>query len=192
MSVIESNYTMDFKIISSTDRPNSASLAVSSYVKTLFEKERINADVISLEDFPIADVQGGRYGKDIESVEAFSRPILNADAILWVIPEYNGGFPGILKLFIDYLPFPEAFVNTSMSFIGVASGSFGGLRAVEQFQMIMNYRNAPQFPERVFIQRSSKTFDSEKGINIPFQQELLENQIKGFIQFTKNSKVPAI
>jgi NAD(P)H-dependent FMN reductase len=183
---------MDLKIISSTDRPKSTSLAVSNYVKTLFEKEGVSAEVISLEDFPTADVQGGKYGKDIPSVEAFRRPILNADAILWVIPEYNGSFPGILKLFVDYLPFPEAFVKTAMSFIGVAAGGFGGLRAVEQFQMILNYRNAPQFPERVFIQRSSKTFDAETGINVPFQQELLEAQIKGFIEFVNRSKEPAI
>ncbi len=183
---------MDLKIISSTDRPNSTSLAVSNYVKTLFEREGVNAEVISLEDFPTADVHGGKYWNDVPSVEAFRRPILEADAILWVIPEYNGSFPGILKLFIDYLPFPEAFVKTSMSFIGVATGAFGGLRAVEQFQMILNYRNAPQFPERVFIQRSKKTFDPETGINIPFQQELLENQVKGFIEYVNKSKTPVI
>jgi NAD(P)H-dependent FMN reductase len=174
---------MNVKIISSTDRVNSTSFEVSEYVKTLFEQEGIYPNIISLVDFPLQDVQGGKYGIDIPSVERFRRPILDADAILWVIPEYNGSFPGILKLFVDYLPFPEAFTDTPMSFIGVAAGGFGGLRAVEQFQMILNYRNAPQFPERVFIQRSNNTFDPKTGINIPFQQMLLENQIKGFIKF---------
>jgi NAD(P)H-dependent FMN reductase len=183
---------MNIKIISSTDRPKSTSLAVSNYVKKLFMKWDIVAEVISLADFPLPDVKGGKYGEDIESIEKFRKPILEADAILWVIPEYNGSFPGILKLFIDYLPFPEAFLNTKMSFIGVAAGAFGGLRAVEQFQMIMNYRNAPQFPERVFIQRSHKTFDPENGLNIPLQQDLLENQIKGFVKFVNSSKEPAI
>lgn len=179
---------MNFKIISATDRPNSTSMDVSEYVKTIFEREGIYPNIISLVDFPLGDVQGGKYGKDIPSVERFRKPILNADAILWVIPEYNGSFPGILKLFVDYLPFPEAFLNTKMSFVGVAAGAFGGLRAVEQFQMILNYRNAPQFPDRVFIQRSSKTFDPETGINIPLQQELLENQVKRFIQYVSKSE----
>ena len=183
---------MDLKIISSTDRPNSTSLAVSNYVKTLFEREGVNAEVISLEDFPTADVQGGKYGKEIPSVEEFRRPVLEADAILWVIPEYNGSFPGILKLFIDYLPFPEAFVKMPMSFIGVAAGAFGALRAVEQFQMVVNYRNAQQYPERVFIQRSSKIFDPENGLSDSFQQELLESQVSGFIEFVNNLKQPAV
>ncbi len=174
---------MNIKIISSTDRANSTSFEVSKYVKTLFEQEGVYPNIISLVDFPLGDVLGGKYGKDIQSVEKFRRPILDADAILWVIPEYNGSFPGILKLFIDYLPFPEAFTNTPMSFIGVAAGGFGGLRAVEQFQMILNYRNAPQYPERVFIQRSGSTFNVETGLNIPFQQMLLENQVKGFVKY---------
>jgi len=179
---------MDLKIISSTDRPNSTTLAVSNYVKTLFEEKGETAEIISLEDFPTGDVQGGKYGKSIPSVEAFRKPVLEADALLWVIPEYNGSFPGILKLFIDYLPFPEAFVKMPMSFIGVAAGAFGGLRAVEQFQMILNYRNAQQYPERVFIQRSGKVFDPDNGITVPMQQELLEAQVEGFIQFVRNLK----
>ena len=57
---------MNLKIISSTDRPNSTSLAVSNYVKKLFMKWDIAADVISLADFPLADIQGGKYGKKLK------------------------------------------------------------------------------------------------------------------------------
>ncbi|MBO6794750.1 MAG: NAD(P)H-dependent oxidoreductase [Balneolaceae bacterium] len=181
---------MNLKIISSTDRPNSMSLSVSNYVADLYKKEGINAEVVSLEEFPTADVQGGKYGKSIPSVEKFRQPILDADAIVWVIPEYNGSFPGILKLFIDYLPFPEAFVKTPMAFIGIASGAFGGLRAVEQFQMVANYRNAQLYPERVFVQRVNSAFDPETGLNVPLQQELLESKVTGFIDFVRNLNQP--
>lgn len=176
---------MNLKIISCTDRPNSRSLEVSNYIKTLYEQEGIRPDIISLEDFPLADVQGGPYGEDIPSVIAFREPIINAEALLFVIPEYNGGFPGILKLLIDHLPFPKAFEKKPMAFVGVASGAFGALRAVEQFQMVANYRNALQFPERVFIQRAHNEFDADEGIRNDFQQELLESQTKNFISFVE-------
>lgn len=179
---------MDIKIISATDRPNSKSLEVSKYVQKLYEKEGISPDVISLEDFPLKDVVGGKYGDEIDSIIEFRDPILRADALLFVIPEYNGGFPGILKVFIDYLPFPGAFEKLPMAFIGVAAGAFGGLRPVEQFQMIVNYRNAVQFPERVFIMRSSSEFDPQKGLKNEFQQGLLEAQTKNFINFVKTLK----
>lgn len=174
---------MDLKIISSTDRPNSKSLQVSNYVKTLYKKEGIRPEVISLEDFPLKDVIGGLYGDNISSISKFRDPILKADALLFVIPEYNGGFPGILKVFIDYLPFPGAFEKLPMAFIGIASGAFGGLRSVEQFQMVANYRNALQFPERVFINRINSEFDPKSGLKNDLQQKLLEDQTKNFIKF---------
>ncbi len=179
---------MNIKIISSTDRPNSNALAVSNYVKKLYEDEGVEVSVVSLEDFPAADVVGGKYGKEIESVTNFRTPILESDGLVFVIPEYNGGFPGILKLFVDYLPFPKAFEKMPMAFIGEASGAFGGLRAVEQFQQIVNYRNALQFPERVFIQRVHQEFNPEEGLKNEFAQGLLISQVKNFTQFVKTTK----
>jgi len=179
---------MNLKIISSTDRPKSKSLEVANYVKSLYKSEGIDTEVISLEDFPLADVVGGLYGKDIPTITKFRDSILNADALLFIIPEYNGGFPGILKILIDYLPFPGAFEKIPMAFIGVAAGAFGGLRPVEQFQMVANYRNAIQFPERVFINRVNSEFHPETGLKNDFQQQLLEDQTKGFIRFVNALK----
>ncbi len=178
---------MNLKIISSTDRPNSWALKVSNYVSGLYKTKEIEAQVISLEDFPLVDVIGGKYGKEIPAINRFRDPILNADALIFVIPEYNGGFPGILKMFIDYLPFPGAFEKMPMAFIGEASGAFGALRSVEQFQMIANYRNALQFPERVFIPRVSKEFDPETGLKDDFKQKLLDSQVENFIKFVRNN-----
>ncbi len=178
---------MNLKVISSTDRPNSNALKVSNYVKTLYEQEGVNVEVISLEDFPLAEVAGGQYGKEIPKVKAFRDPIINADGLIFVIPEYNGSFPGILKMFIDYLPFPKAFEKMPMAFIGEADGAFGALRSVEQFQMIANYRNALQFPERVFIARVNKEFDEVSGIKDKFTQGLLESQVRNFIKFVEAS-----
>ena len=179
---------MNLKIISTTDRPKSKSLEVANYVETLYKSKDINTEVISLEDFPLADVVGGLYGKEIPSITKFRESILKADALVFIIPEYNGGFPGILKIFIDYLPFPGAFEKIPMAFIGVAAGAFGGLRPVEQFQMVANYRNAIQFPERVFINRVSSEFNPETGLKNDFQQQLLVDQTKGFIRFVKALK----
>lgn len=178
---------MDIKIISGTDRPGSNSLIFSNYLKQEYAGQGVGADVISLEDFPIKDVAGGIYGDEPESVVTFRQPVLDADGLIFVIPEYNGGFPGILKLFIDYLPFPEALVKKPICLVGIATGSFGGLRAVEQFQMVLGYRNALAYPERVFIQRFDNEFDAQKGLTDSAKSSLLSSQISGFIDFIKSN-----
>lgn len=179
---------MNLKIISSTDRPNSNALKVSTYIQKLYQKKGIDPEVISLADFPLEDTAGGKYGKKIPAIEKFREPILRADGLVFVIPEYNGGFPGILKMFIDYLPFPKAFEKMPMAFVGESDGAFGALRAVEQFQMVANYRNALQFPERVFISRVRKEFDEKEGLKDDFKQNLLESQVENFIKFVKSVK----
>lgn len=180
--------TMDLKIISSTDRPNSYALRVSKYVKTLYAAHDIEAEIISLEDFPLKEVIGGKYGDATQALEKFRKPVIEADGLIFVIPEYNGSFPGILKMFVDHLPFPKAFEKMPMAFIGESAGAFGALRSVEQFQMIANYRNALQFPERVFIPRVRDEFVEGKGLKDSFKQGLLESQTENFIKFVDATK----
>lgn len=179
------NYYMNLKIVSGTDRPNSYALKVSNYVQKLYQQQEVDVEVISLKDFPLEEVVGGPYGKKLPAVEKFREPIINADGLIFVIPEYNGSFPGILKVFIDYLPFPDAFEKMPMAFIGESAGAFGALRSVEQFQMIANYRNALQFPERVFISRVKNEFDEVEGLSDPFKQKLLDSQVQNFIKFVE-------
>ncbi len=170
-------------IVSGTDRPGSRALKVSKYIKTLYEEQGAEVELVSLEDFPIREAYGGNYGKSLPEIEAFRSRVLNADGIVMVVPEYNGSFPGILKLFIDYLPFPEAFDKKPIAFVGEAAGAFGGLRAVEQLQLICSYRNAHIFPERVFLQRIQKIFDEKEGITDETIAELLDSQVRGFTNF---------
>lgn len=179
---------MRITIVSATDRPNARALDISNYIKPLYEKEGAHAKVLSLRDFPIESVAGGNYADDIPAITEFITPVIEADGLVFVIPEYNGSYPGILKLMIDHLPFPSAFTGMPVTFIGESKGIFGGLRAVEHFQMVANYRNALQLPERLFIPKVHEEFDAKHGLSDPFKQELLLIQIEKFILFIRNVK----
>jgi chromate reductase, NAD(P)H dehydrogenase (quinone) len=178
-------------ILSATDRPNSKALQIAKYVAAKFSQTGAEADIVSLEYFPLASVAGGKYGNSIPEVEAFNDKILSADGIVFIVPEYNGSFPGILKVFIDYLPFPQAFSNQPLAFIGEAAGAFGALRAVEQLQQICAYRNALMFPERVFIQRVNRNFDMENGISDEKANGFLESMISNFAEFVSQIRQPS-
>ena len=187
------NTPLKITIVSGTDRPGSNTRQVTDYIyRRLSElsgssqsatSPQLDLTILDLVDYPTADVAGGVYGKTPSSVDAFHQPFLDADGIIFVLPEYNGSFPGILKLFIDYLPHPEALKGVPVGYVANASGYFGGLRAVEQLQMVCGYRYALSFEERVFIPAVHKEFDPEKGISDPFRQSLMESFIERFPQF---------
>ena len=175
---------MKINILSATDRPGSNAMKVSHYAGKKL-KERAEVEIISLRDYPFQDIIGGRYADNIDSVDEFNDRFLDADGILFVIPEYNGGFPGVLKLFYDYLPFPKALKGVPVSLIGEAAGAFGALRPVEQFSQLLTYRNAIIFPEQMVIQRVNESFDMEMGMKNEKQQKFLDDQLEKFPEFVK-------
>ncbi len=179
---------ISLQIISGTDRPGSNSLRVSEYLKKRYNAPQIEANIIDLRDFPLSSIQGGKYRDEISSIDKFVQPLLDADGLIFVCPEYNGGYPGILKLFIDYLPYPVSLNKKPICFVGEANSLFGGLRAVEQLQQVAGYRNAHILPERVFISRVKENFNKKEGIKDTYQQSLLEAQIQNFIPFVKQFK----
>jgi chromate reductase, NAD(P)H dehydrogenase (quinone) len=178
--------TKKIAVISCTDRPGSRTYKLAAYIREQYLKQDLESNLISLTDYPFDQVFGGKYGKDIPAVKVFNEHILAHDGLVFVIPEYNGSFPGVFKLFIDYLPFPKSFLGMPIAFVGVATGSFGALRAVEHAQQVVGYRNAYVFPERVFIARADKTFDPVLGPTDELYAQLLGSQIVNFSSYLSN------
>lgn len=177
--------------MSATDRPNSNALKVSEYASTILS-EKADVTILSLMDFPLQDVVGGKYGDDIKSVQKFNETFLDTDGVLFVVPEYNGGFPGILKVFFDYLPFPKALKGMPVSLIGEAAGAFGALRPVEQFSQLLTYRKAVIFPERMFIQRVNDAFDENRGMVAESMEKLLRQQLNNFPDFVRKNSTELV
>lgn len=120
-----------------------------------------------------------------------------SDGLVMIIPEYNGSFPGALKHFLDYWKFPQSFEGRPVAFIGLG-GRFGGLRAVEQMQQVMSYRNAYLFPQRVFLINVQNTM-KDGQLSDPTQVDLMKTQASDFVKFIRalksegldaNSKAP--
>ncbi|MEZ4873554.1 MAG: NAD(P)H-dependent oxidoreductase [Bdellovibrionales bacterium] len=106
-----------------------------------------------------------------------------SEGLIFVVPEYNGSYPGALKYFIDHWDYPASFEHKPVCFIGLG-GRFGGLRPVEHLQGVLGYRNAFMFPDRVFITNVWDIFkDSE--ITDDNIAQLLKVQASGFQKFVR-------
>jgi NAD(P)H-dependent FMN reductase len=172
-------------IISGTNRPESSTRKVVSRVEAIYESLGIECQVLDLANLPPEIFSPDSYAEKPESFHRFADAILDADGVVIVTPEYNGGIPGILKYFIDMLPFPESFEGRPICFVGVAAGIWGALRPVEQLQAIFGYRNAFIFPERVFIPGVGKQLDASGQFTSPEIPRRLSQQASGFVQFVE-------
>ncbi len=169
-------------IISGTNRVGSRSLIVSEILKDIYKDQNESVEIISLADLPLNELAQTAYGKEApKEIRLALEKINQADGLHVVVPEYNGSYPGALKLFIDHWSFPDSFEQRAVSFVGFG-GIFGGLRPVEHLQQVFGYRNAFIFPHRVFIRDVFKNLDG-KTIKDPLIQSLLVSQVVGFQKF---------
>lgn len=123
-------------IIAGTNRPDSNSEKIANFYNNLISEE---SQVLALQDLPNDFVFADTYGEgSSEFNQIVTDKIVNSDKFIFVIPEYNGGFPGVLKAFIDAVP-PKEFHNKKAALVGLSSGHTGALRPMDQFSDILHY-----------------------------------------------------
>ncbi len=173
-------------VISGTNRVGGNSLKVARHVVAMYEDLGASVQLLNLADLPGEAFSPGVFAEKPESLaREFTDKVLESDGLVVVVPEYNGSYPGILKHFIDLLPFPESFDCRPVAFVGIAGGYYGALRAVEQLQMVFGYRNAYQFNRRVFIPNAYQVFDEQGEFKDAELRERLQLQAEKFLAFTK-------
>jgi NAD(P)H-dependent FMN reductase len=172
-------------IISGTNRPGSNTRKVAARVEAAYNTHGVKPALLDLADLPPEIFSPTSYAAKPAAFSRFTAAVLAADGLVVVTPEYNGSLPGILKYFIDMLPFPESFERRPVCFVGLAAGMWGALRPVEQLQAIFGYRNALIFPERVFMPGIGKLLDESGRFTSPEMQQRLEKQAGGFISFVE-------
>lgn len=171
-------------IISGTNRPGSRSRLISNIVQKMYQELNEKVEIIDLAELPFSDLTGAHYAGGVSEAWAQAiNKVNHASGLIFVVPEYNGSFPGALKYFVDHWKYPQSFEFRPMCFIGLG-GLFGGLRPIEQLQQVMGYRNAFQYPERVFLMNIFKTLKSPE-LEDPVAMQLLRAQAQGFQSFVK-------
>jgi chromate reductase, NAD(P)H dehydrogenase (quinone) len=172
-------------IISGTNRPGSRTRQVSNLIQKLYAEQGEKVEILDLTDLPFAELTGQNYsgaGLHLQWSEAVQK-VTEAEALIFVVPEYNGSMPGALKYFIDHWKYPESFEFRPVCFVGLG-GLFGGLRPIEHLQQVMAFRNAFQFPARVFLMNIFKTLKDGELVE-PIALQLLKDQVQGFQKFVK-------
>ena len=179
-------------IISGTNRPGSNTRKISAHIEAAYAALGVKTQLLDLAGLPPEVFLPAAYAQKPAAFKKFTDAVLTADGLVIVTPEYNGSFPGVLKYFIDLLPFPESFAHRPVCFVGLAAGVWGALRSVEQLQAIFGYRNAHIFPERVFLPGVGKLLDEAGKFTDAEMEKRLAKQAAGFVGFVEKLPVKKI
>jgi len=170
-------------IISGTNRAGSNTRKFAqAYQSILTKKEQAN-QLFDMADLPADLLSPTMYNDRSAAWMALQEKYLNpAEKFLFVFPEYNGAFPGIVKLMIDVSDIKPAWNGKKVALTGVSSGRAGCLRGLDAMTNMLHYIKAHVLPNKLPISQIHNVLN-ENGEVSEETLALMEQQVDELIAF---------
>lgn len=171
-------------IVATTNRKNSKTYQIAEYYQKLLQHFRADAEILSLENLPADFAFSALYensGKNAE-FNLHKNRMDHAQKFVFIVPEYNGSFPGVLKTFIDGLGWPNSLSGKKAAIVSISDGSLGGAHASSHLTDIFHYLNCHVMAQLVRIPYMKKNFTGGE-IQDAFIKKLMADQAEQLVKF---------
>jgi NAD(P)H-dependent FMN reductase len=126
------NKPLFIPVILGTSRKGRASENVANFVFSEVKKrEGVETELIDIRNLNLPMDDAGEAIKDPQ----FSATVERADGLILVVPEYNHGYPGLLKHALDSNL--KEYIHKAVGVCGVSAGGFGGTRVIENLLPVL-------------------------------------------------------
>ncbi len=171
-------------IVCGTNRKNSITLKVVTFYEKILQSKGQQTSVINLEDLPPDFTHSALY-ENVGRNETFNRlqkQIDKCEKFVFITPEYNGSFPGVLKAFIDGMRFPGTFEGKKCALVGISAGTQGAALAMSHLTDIFNYLGMNVLANKPRLPLLDSKMNGDQIIDAEYIQ-LLEEQADHLIGF---------
>lgn len=119
-------------VILGTSRQGRQSEYVAKFVvEQVSQQDNVKTELIDIRNITIAIDDAGESIKDPQ----FSATMEQTDGLIIVVPEYNHGYPGLLKHVLDTCL--KEYIHKAVGLCGVSAGPFGGTRVIQNLLPVM-------------------------------------------------------
>ncbi len=165
-----------YTIIASTNRAGSRSLHVGKSYQKVLNSLGIDSTLQSLEGLDLNNRSN--------SLISFENDVLiPTQKFIFIVPEYNGSYPGVLKSLIDFSDIKKCWFEKKALLVGVATGRGGNIRGLEHLTGCLNYMNVFVHPNRLPISMVHELMNDVLAISDEKTLLTIENQLVDFIKF---------
>jgi len=141
-------------VILGTARKGRTSAAVANLmVSQIATRTGVTTELIDNATVPMAVDDAGEGIKD----GRFAGLMAAADGLVIVTPEYNHGYPGLLKHVLDSCL--KEYIHKAVGIVGVSAGGFGGTRVIENLLPVMRELGLVTIFWDVNVSNARKVFD---------------------------------
>ncbi len=138
-------------VIQGSNRRDNSTLPFARLITEIIADAGEASTLIDLEYLPGEILHADMYASDVDNVylEAAEETLKQSAKWVFVFPEYNGSFPGALKLFIDALSvrdYQGIFSGKTAALVGTASGRSGNIRGLDHFTAVLQHMGTNVIP----------------------------------------------
>jgi chromate reductase len=172
-------------VIAGTNRPNSRARRLAEFYGLLLTEQGADFQILDLIELP-ADFTTTALYQNTGNHDHFNELVAMAEAankLVFIVPEYNCSFPGVLKAFIDGLPYPGGIRGKKAALVGLSSGSQGGQLPLNHLTDVLMYLGTAVLPQRVRLPFIDKYLTEEGLLTEPLYQQLLREQVLELLAF---------
>jgi len=171
-------------IIIGTNREKSKSRHLADFYNETFQEKGINTEILDLADLPVDFTHTALYdnvGKS-DGFNKLQEKVDRHEKMVFIVPEYNGSFPGVLKTFFDGLRHPNSFRGKKGALTGISAGAQGGGLALSHLTDILNYMGMHILAIKPKLSNID-AFITGKTLSNPTYIEKVEKQVEEFLKF---------
>jgi len=166
-------------IVSGTNRTGSNTLKVAKEYRRLLAEKGEQAVVFSLEGVNVME-----HNAAFEKIER--DVILPTDSFIFIVPEYNGSFPGVLKMLFDTGSSHQIWFDKQALITGNSTGRAGNLRGMDHLADILNYVKITVHPNKLPLSMVNKLMDSEGRFTDAGTLNAINAQLNEFLRWRRS------
>ena len=165
-----------YTVISGTNRAGSNTIRVAKLYFHLLEKKGIPVRFVSLEGLDV-----NSRNDQLRKLE--KEALIPARKFIFVVPEYNGSFPGVLKAMIDNTDIEKVWWGKKALLTGVSTGRAGNLRGMEHLTGVLHYLKMNVHHNKLPISVVNRLLNDGKDIEDAATLKVIDEQLEEFIRF---------
>lgn len=177
---------MNIAIISASIREGRETHKVSEELcRQLRKQENINPNLVDLKEYALPLFEA-LYSEEnaSEATRKLRRYLHQADAMVFVSPEYNGSYTAALKNMTD--GFSKAhFSGKPIGVVSVSSGALGGMRAAQLMQQLVLALRGYPIPQMLLVPDVDQKFSDEGVLLDQAFSKNITSFLEQFLWFTE-------
>ena len=176
-------------VVGSVRPGNYTSKAVALVADELRKDPDVAVDIIdpSVLDLPLPGVD-----PDSAVAREIQEKVATASGVVLATPEYHGSFSSVMKLVIENLGFPSVLRGKPVALLGVAAGSIGAIKSLEQLRSVCAHVGAIALPLPVSVAGVQKAFDAAGNPTDPAVEKRVRGVATGLLDYLRNNVCPRI